>query len=151
LKRSANGSATFEALEGERSRVIGSLEFSTVTRLLPQGTAAIGNGQAAVIDLSGVTGSDSSGLALLVEWLGVAKDARRSLRYENVPAQLQQLALLSEVDELLIAGAEPSTAPPAGAGPTTLTAGAEAATAAGAAQASGAAGAPTAARAPRSI
>jgi phospholipid transport system transporter-binding protein len=117
LKRSASGSATFEALEGERSRVIGSLEFSTVTRLLPQGTAAIDNGQAAVIDLSGVTGSDSSGLALLVEWLSLAKDARRSLRYENVPAQLQQLALLSEVDELLTAGADRTTAPTAGAEP----------------------------------
>jgi phospholipid transport system transporter-binding protein len=117
LKRSANGSAAFEALEGERSRVIGSLEFSTVTRLLPPGTAAIDNGQAAVIDLSGVTGSDSSGLALLVEWLSLAKDARRSLRYENVPAQLQQLALLSEVDELLTAGADRTTAPTAGAEP----------------------------------
>ena len=101
--RKANGSATFEALEGERSRVVGSLEFSTVTKLLPQGTAAIGSGQASVIDLSGVTGSDSSGLALLIEWLSVAQDARRSLRYENIPAQLHQLALLSEVDELLTA------------------------------------------------
>jgi phospholipid transport system transporter-binding protein len=134
LKRSANGSATFEALEGERSRVIGSLEFSTVTRLLPQGTAAIDNGQAAVIDLSGVTGSDSSGLALLVEWLSLAKDARRSLRYENVPAQLQQLALLSEVDELLTAGADRTTAPTAGAEPAAaLAAAAEPSTAAAAA------------------
>jgi phospholipid transport system transporter-binding protein len=139
LKRSANGSATFEALEGERSRVIGSLEFSTVTRLLPQGTAAIDNGQAAVIDLSGVTGSDSSGLALLVEWLSLAKDARRSLRYENVPAQLQQLALLSEVDELLTAGADQTTAPIAGAEPS-------AALAAAAAEPSSAAAA-----APRSV
>jgi hypothetical protein len=33
----------------------------------------------------------------------VAKEARRSLRYENMPAQLHQLARLSEVDELLLA------------------------------------------------
>jgi phospholipid transport system transporter-binding protein len=132
LRNSANGSATFEALEGERSRVIGSLDFSTVTRLLPQGIAAINDGKAAIIDLSGVTGSDSSGLALLVEWLSVAKDARRSLRYENVPAQLHQLALLSEVDELLTAGAERSTAPTAAAEPSTVPAAAKSSTAAGA-------------------
>jgi phospholipid transport system transporter-binding protein len=101
LKKSQDGVATFEALEGERSRVVGMLDFWTVTRLLPQGSAAIDGGKAAVIDLGGVTGSDSSGLALLIEWMSVAKDARRPLRYENVPAQLHQLALLSEVEELL--------------------------------------------------
>ena len=117
MKTSANASATFEAPEGERSRVVGSLEFSTVTRLLPRGTAAIKNGQAAVIDLSGVTGSDSSGLALLVEWLSAAREAGRSLSYENVPTQLHQLALLSDVEELLSGSAARSTAPAAAAEP----------------------------------
>jgi phospholipid transport system transporter-binding protein len=119
LKTSANASATFEALEGERSRVVGSLEFSTVTGLLPQGTAAIKNGQAAVIDLTGVTGSDSSGLALLVEWLSAAREVGVSLRYENVPTQLHQLALLSDVEELLSGGPAPSIAPAAAAEPPT--------------------------------
>jgi phospholipid transport system transporter-binding protein len=104
LRKSLNGSATFEAVEAERSRVVGSLDFSTVTRLLPRGAAAIDQGQAAVVDLSGVTGSDSSGLALLIEWLSLAKVSRRPLRYENIPAQLHQLAELSDVDELLMAG-----------------------------------------------
>jgi len=48
-----------------------------------------------------VTDSDSSGLALLIEWLSVAKEeSRRSLSYENMPAQLHQLAGLSEVEGL---------------------------------------------------
>jgi phospholipid transport system transporter-binding protein len=68
--------------------------------LLPVGTTAIESGHAAVIDLAGVTDSDSSGLALLIEWLSVAKGAGRSLRYENMPAQLHQLAGLSEVEGL---------------------------------------------------
>ena len=101
--RKSNGKATFEPQGGDRSRVVGSLDFSTVTKLLPQGTAAIDGGRAAVIDLAGVTASDSSGLALLIEWLSVARAARHALRYENVPRQLQQLARLSEVDELLVA------------------------------------------------
>jgi phospholipid transport system transporter-binding protein len=100
LKRCRDGDATFETLEGERSRVVGSLEFATVAKLLPVGTAAIESGHAAVIDLAGVTDSDSSGLALLIEWLSVAKEARRSLRYEKMPAQLHQLAGLSEVEGL---------------------------------------------------
>ena len=103
MRKSSNGSAEFEPLEGGRSRIVGPLDFSTVTRLLPRGAAAIAQGRAAVIDLAGVTHSDSSALALLIEWLSLARDSQHPLRYENMPAQLQQLARLSEVDDLLIA------------------------------------------------
>jgi phospholipid transport system transporter-binding protein len=105
-KHSGNGQqeASFEVLEGGRSRVNGSLHFTTVSMLLPLGVEAVGGGRADVIDLAGVTGSDSSGLALLIEWLSVAKGAGRALRYENIPLQLQQLARLSEVEELLAPG-----------------------------------------------
>jgi phospholipid transport system transporter-binding protein len=82
---------------------VGVMHFTTVTALLRAGTEAIENGRAAVIDLSGVKDSDSSGLALLIEWLSVARAGRRSLRYENIPAQLHQLARLSDVEELLTA------------------------------------------------
>jgi phospholipid transport system transporter-binding protein len=105
-KHSGNGQqdAAFEVLEGDRSRVTGSLHFTTVSTLLPLGVAAIDSGRAAVIDLAGVMASDSSGLALLIEWLSVAEAATRTLRYENIPSQLQQLARLSEVEELLVPG-----------------------------------------------
>ncbi|HXP66098.1 MAG TPA: STAS domain-containing protein [Steroidobacteraceae bacterium] len=95
--------AQFETLEGDRSRVAGVMHFTTVTALLLSGTDAIENGRAAVIDLSGVSDSDSSGLALLIEWLSIARAGRRSLRYENIPVQLHQLARLSDVEELLTA------------------------------------------------
>jgi phospholipid transport system transporter-binding protein len=103
-RHSGNGlqNASFGVLEGDRSRVSGSLHFTTVEALLPLGTAAIDSGKAAVIDLAGVTGSDSSGLALLIEWLSVAKGAGRTLHYDNIPSQLHQLARLSEVEELLV-------------------------------------------------
>jgi phospholipid transport system transporter-binding protein len=93
--------ASFEVLADERSRIVGALVFDTVTALLPVGSDAIDQGKAAVIDLGGVTSSDSSGLALLIEWLSVAKYDRRTLRFENIPLQLHQLARLSEVDALL--------------------------------------------------
>jgi phospholipid transport system transporter-binding protein len=96
--------ATFEELAGDRARVEGSLDFATVAHLLRKGSIAIGAGRAAVIDLIGVTDSDSSGLALLIEWLSVARQAGRALRYENLPALLLQLARLSEVEALLAAG-----------------------------------------------
>lgn len=94
--------ASFEVLKDQRARVVGVLDFDTVTGLLAPGSAAIGSGEAAVIDLGGVTSSDSAGLALLIEWLSVAREAGRKLRYENVSSQIKQLAGLSEVDELLL-------------------------------------------------
>ena len=94
--------ASFEMSEGDRVRIVGSLHFTTVSALLAAGIAAIDAGRAAVIDLAGVTDSDSAGLALLIEWLSVAKAASRPLRFENIPSQLQQLARLSEIEELLI-------------------------------------------------
>jgi phospholipid transport system transporter-binding protein len=96
--------ADFVTQEGDHARVNGVLHFTTVTALLRSGSEAIANGRAAVIDLAGVKDSDSSGLALLIEWLSIARAERKSLRYENIPVQLHQLARLSDVEELLTAG-----------------------------------------------
>jgi len=96
------GTASFELLDGGRARVNGVLLFETVSALLDEGSAAIQDSGTAVIDLAGVQSSDSSGLALLIEWLSVAKGAGRTLRFENIPEQLQQLARLSEVEEMLV-------------------------------------------------
>ncbi len=96
--------AAFDILTEGRARVVGALEFATVSALLPLGTDAIDLGHATVIDLAGVCSSDSSGLALLIEWLSVAKSAGKRLRFENVPPQIHDLARLSDVDEMLDAG-----------------------------------------------
>ena len=98
--------ATFQTLEVGRSGVVGALNFASVSALLEAGTKAIATGAAAIIDLRGITESDSSGLALLVEWLSVARNAKRSLRYENMPQQIRQLARLSDVEDLLDAHPE---------------------------------------------
>ena len=104
MNNSAGITAEFEPQEGGRARVNGVLHFTTVTALLRTGSEAIANDGAAVIDLSGVKDSDSSGLALLIEWLSIARAEHKNLRYENIPAQLHQLARLSDVEELLTAG-----------------------------------------------
>ena len=98
--------ASFEMVSDGRARVGGALAFGTVTALLPTGSEAIEHGRAAAIDLASVTASDSAGLALLIEWLSVARGVGRALRYENIPTQLHQLARLSDVDALLSASAD---------------------------------------------
>lgn len=94
-------SPVFEVLGQGRAAVSGTLSFATAGNLLSQVAASIGSGDAHSIDLAGVNGTDSAGLALLIEWLSLARCTGQALRYENIPNQLQQLAKLSEVDELL--------------------------------------------------
>ena len=98
-------SPVFALLGPGRAAVSGTLSFATAGELLSPGCVSIcvsiGSGEAHSIDLAGVSSTDSAGLALLIEWLSLAKCSGQTLRYENIPSQLQQLAKLSEVDELL--------------------------------------------------
>jgi phospholipid transport system transporter-binding protein len=94
--------STLQVQTGGRAALSGPLNFDTVGALLDEGNAVIGSGQVTLIDLSAVTASDSAGLALMIEWLSVARGLGKALRFEHIPLQLQQLARLSEVEELLL-------------------------------------------------
>jgi phospholipid transport system transporter-binding protein len=53
------------------------------------------------MDLSGVGAADSAGLAVLLYWLAWARRNTRALTFKSVPASIEALARISEVDELL--------------------------------------------------
>jgi len=84
----------------------GALTFATAraARDLGMRTLAAGAGGALEIDCAGVTAADSAGLAVLLDWLRIAKSAGRPLRYTNLPAGLLALARISEVEGLLTHG-----------------------------------------------
>jgi len=78
------------------------LRFSTVAALRGQGLALIDAAAAELtINLSGVSASDSAGLALLIDWLARARAARKTLRYVQPPEALRALARLSDVETLI--------------------------------------------------
>ncbi len=53
------------------------------------------------IDLSGVTHSDSAGIALLVEWLSEARDNNQVIQFINVPKQMLEMVRISSLDRVL--------------------------------------------------
>jgi len=53
------------------------------------------------IDLSRLKRSDSSGLALLIEWYRNAEQQHKSITYSNLPAQMMDIARVSGLDEIL--------------------------------------------------
>jgi len=81
--------------------VSGVLGFDSVTTLLEQSKALFSAASIINIDLSAVTHADGAGLALILEWLRYGKHNNKVVHYQNLPAQLQSLAVISEVDALL--------------------------------------------------
>jgi phospholipid transport system transporter-binding protein len=86
--------------------VRGSLTFATARRARESGLAAFSaaNSRELQVDCSGVTSSDSAGMTVLLDWLAVAKRTGRSMHFASLPEQVQALARISDVEELLEKG-----------------------------------------------
>ena len=85
-----------------RVRLQAPLRFATVAALRHRGLELIdAAGAELTIDLSGVTSTDSAGLALLIDWLARARAANKTLHYVQPPEALLALARLSDVEPLL--------------------------------------------------
>ena len=84
----------------------GALTFATARAARELGLTALrqASGQSLRIDCSGITASDSAGMTVLLDWLAFARGEGRSLRYENLPSQVQAIARISDVLELLERG-----------------------------------------------
>jgi phospholipid transport system transporter-binding protein len=97
------GKARLEALGGGRFRVSGVLDAHTVVDVLEQSVERFANEKEICVDLGGVSEGDSAGLALLIEWLRIVRQGGQRIRFVNMPAQINALARISEVEDLLAA------------------------------------------------
>ena len=94
--------ARLDSAGNGRFRVDGILDASTAGQVLEQSEPLFAQASADIeVDLSGVGESDSAGLALLIEWLRLARQGGKPIRFKNVPAQIEALARISEVEELI--------------------------------------------------
>lgn len=94
--------AALETAGEGRWRLSGDLGFGTVSRMLKESHAGFLDAGDIEVDLSGVTRADSAGLALLVEWLRAAEQAGRRISFVNMPAQMQSIARICGLDDILI-------------------------------------------------
>lgn len=86
----------------ERVTVSGELSFASAPVLLEQGAALLaGHGGRIRLDLGGVTRADSAGLALLIEWLRIARRRQLAIEFRNIPPQLLAIARVSGLDRIL--------------------------------------------------
>lgn len=95
-----NGATIRRAADG-RLTLSGELDFTSVTRLNGEALKLLGSAQAVRIDLQGIVRSDSAGLALLIEWMRVARRLDKPIQFLNIPAQMLAIARVSGLDEVL--------------------------------------------------
>ena len=94
--------AAFAPVSADAYRLEAPLTFATVAALRNPGLALIASAKAELtIDLEAVPQVDSAGLALLIDWLAMARARSCHLRYAKPAETLLSLARLSEVEQLL--------------------------------------------------
>lgn len=84
-----------------RCNVSGVLDFDTARQALNEVVPHIEAHAALDVDLSGVTKSNSAGLALLIEWVATARRAEHTVTFHHIPDGLRQLAGVCQVDALI--------------------------------------------------
>lgn len=80
----------------------GELTFNTTKQLLNKSKKLFAAKTDNIeIDLSQITHSDSSALALLTEWQRLATQHKKTIVFKNLPSQLFNIAKLSKLDDIL--------------------------------------------------
>jgi len=87
-----------------RFALSGEMTFDTAERILKESEDPFEEHSQLEIDLSGVTDSDSAGLALLLEWVTWANHTVREIRFTGMPERIMAIAKTTEVDRLLTRG-----------------------------------------------
>lgn len=89
---------------GGKFALSGRMGFDTAGKILYESEELFEEHTRIEVDLSGVTQTDSAGLALLLEWITWANHTVREIRFIDVPAKIDAIAKTTEVDDLLKRG-----------------------------------------------
>jgi phospholipid transport system transporter-binding protein len=82
----------------------GDMTFRTAGKILRTSEAMFEQHTRIEVDLSGVSKTDSAGLALLLEWITWANHTVREIRFVGMPERIDAIAKTTEVDHLLKRG-----------------------------------------------
>jgi phospholipid transport system transporter-binding protein len=87
-------------------QVTGPVVFATAGSLLASSHDLFAGTGPIRVDLAGVTRVDSSALALLIEWLRLARFGGREISFEGIPEKLRSIARLCGVEDMIVAPAD---------------------------------------------
>lgn len=93
-----------QSLERGTARLSGELTFESVPSLVDAIDELLNGADTLALDLSGVSRSDSAGLALLVSWQRRACLKNKKIVFAGLPEQLLGLVQVSGVEKILTPG-----------------------------------------------
>jgi phospholipid transport system transporter-binding protein len=89
------------ALMNDQLQISGDLCFANVMSIYEQSLAYLKKSNALAFDFSKVTSSDSSGLALVMEWIKFAKKNNKSIQISHLTEDLLSIAKSAGILTLL--------------------------------------------------
>jgi phospholipid transport system transporter-binding protein len=93
--------ASIENLGNGNFAVHGELTLGSVVQLLRKSKQLFAETSPRNIDFTGVTRTDSAGVALLVEWFRQAKTQQREVQFINAPPQMMAIIDVADLHDLL--------------------------------------------------
>ena len=82
----------------------GEVSFATAEKVLRASRDMFTSQSDVEIDLSAVQKTDSAGLALLLEWISLARQSGNDIRFIDIPEKIHAIAQTAEIEELLAPG-----------------------------------------------
>ena len=79
----------------------GELRFSNVMSVYEKSLKLVDACDHLLFDLSNLKNNDSSGLALLIEWIKLARSQKKIIRFINFPQPLYSLVRISGLEHLI--------------------------------------------------
>jgi phospholipid transport system transporter-binding protein len=81
--------------------ISGDLDFSNVMLVYAKSLPQLEASSAWEFDFSSLKSSDSSGLALIIEWLKLAKRSNKSIQFTHLSPDLISIAKAAGIDQLI--------------------------------------------------
>lgn len=79
----------------------GDLDFSNMMQVFKESTLHFTFSEELSFDMSRLNSSNSSVLALMIEWIKLAKRYNKPIRFENISKELMAIAKAAGVDKLI--------------------------------------------------
>jgi phospholipid transport system transporter-binding protein len=96
---------TLQQIDAQNWRLEGNLTVASINAVLSTGAKAIQSQEAGAsikVDCQGLDKVDSASVALLVDWLRLAKQRHVSLSFEKLPEKMQKIIQLSNLEKILV-------------------------------------------------
>lgn len=93
--------ASLTMMDDDTFVIQGDLDFQSVATLWDSAVKLSADHNQLKVDLNQVQRSDSSGVALLVEWLRLAQKNQQEILFMNTPEQMRAIIQVAELEKIL--------------------------------------------------